>query len=116
MAENQEINYVFHENLEALVGDAPEDSITSRTIYQDGQTSVILFSFAAGQELSEHSTPKTAFIQIVSGTGKITLGEDEYIVKSGSWLQMPPSLPHSVVADESLVMVLTMVNVPKNKN
>lgn len=103
--------YKFHENLEALVGEAPEDSITSRTIHQDKQMTVVLFSFAAGQELSEHSTPKNALIQVVSGSGKITLGDDEYTVQAGSWLQMPPSLPHSVVADESLVMVLTMVSV-----
>ena len=104
-------NYTFHENLEALVGDVPEDSITSRTIYQDKRMTVVLFRFAAGQELSEHSTPKSALIQIVSGSGKITLGDDEYTVQAGSWLQMPPSLPHSVMADESLVMVLTMVAV-----
>lgn len=112
MVEKQDNEYVFQENLEALVGDAPEESITSRTLYQDSQTKAILFSFAAGQGLSEHSTPKTAFIQIIAGSGKVTLGEDEYTVAAGSWMQMPPSLPHSVIADESLVMVLTMVNVP----
>jgi quercetin dioxygenase-like cupin family protein len=111
MAEKQDTEYVFHEKLETLLLDTPEESITSRALYQDSQTKVILFSFAAGQGLSEHSTPKIAFIQVVSGSGKITLGEDEYSVKAGSWLQMPASLPHSVIADESLVMVLTMVNV-----
>lgn len=111
MAEKQDISYVFHQNLETLIGEVPEESVVSRTIYQDKQTSVVLFNFAAGQGLSEHSTPKNALIQIVSGSGKITLSGDEYTVEAGSWLQMPPSLPHSIVASESLVMVLTMVNV-----
>lgn len=112
MPEKQDTGYIFHQNLENLIGEVPEASITSRTLYQDKQSTVVLFRFAAGQELSKHSTPKSAFIQIVSGSGKITLGDDEYRVQAGSWLEMPPSLPHSVMADESLVMMLTMVNVP----
>jgi len=52
-----------------LVEYAP-DSVVSRTIHKSAAGTITLFAFAAGQELSEHSTPFDAWIQVLDGQTK----------------------------------------------
>jgi quercetin dioxygenase-like cupin family protein len=87
----------------------PEDSILSRTFYKDDRLSAVLFSFAAGEELSEHTSAYPAIIQILSGRARLKLGDDESIVEAGAWARMAPKLPHSVVAETPVVMLLLML-------
>lgn len=104
--------YQYIPNLAGVLDAIPADSIVSKTLHQDGVSRAILFGFAPGQELSEHSTPMAATIQIVAGVASITLGEDVFTAQPGTWIQMPPKLPHSVRAEaEPVVMLLTMVKV-----
>ena len=42
-------------NLPVQLPTLESDSILSRTIYNDNQVKAVLFTFAAGQELSEHT-------------------------------------------------------------
>jgi hypothetical protein len=46
--------YTFFADLAAKV-QPPSDGTLSRTLYQDDRLKVVLFGFAAGQELSEHT-------------------------------------------------------------
>lgn len=69
---------------------------------------VVLFGFAAGQELSAHTAPFAAAIQFVSGEAKLTLGEDTHEVKAGAYAHMPPQLQHGILARTPVVMLLTM--------
>jgi hypothetical protein len=39
----------------------------------------------------------------------LTLGEDEYPARAGSWVSMAPRLPHSIVAKTQLVMLLVLL-------
>lgn len=105
-------DYTYIANLAETVGEIPTDTIVSRTLQQGATGRVILFGFAPGQELSEHSTPMAATIQIISGTATITLGADEFTAPPGTWAWMPPKLPHSIrAAAEPVVMLLTMIKV-----
>ncbi|MBN1220622.1 MAG: hypothetical protein JXM69_17005 [Anaerolineae bacterium] len=54
-------SYTFVADLRQQIPDIPADSIISRTLYNTDEVKVILFAFAAGQELSEHTaaTPGT---------------------------------------------------------
>ena len=99
-------------NLAEVLGPIPTDAIISRTLYQNGALRVILFGFAPGQELSEHTTPMAATIQLISGHATGTLGDQSYEFGPGAWVPMAPKLPHSIRAhDEPVVMLLTMVKV-----
>jgi hypothetical protein len=49
------LDYSYIASLIEQVKDIPPDSIVSRTFYSDEQMKAILFGFAAGQELSEHT-------------------------------------------------------------
>ena len=103
-------DYQLIANLTTALDEIPTDTIISRTIHQDATGRTILFGFAPGQELSEHSTPMAATLQIISGTATITLGGDPFNAPPGTWAWMPPKLPHSIRAGtEPVVMLLTMI-------
>lgn len=98
---------VYIQDLNAEV-DTPKDSIVSRSLYEDDHLKVILFGFAAGQELSEHTASMAASIHVLRGEAAVTLGTEAHHASSGSWAHMPAGLPHSVVAQTDLVMLLLM--------
>jgi quercetin dioxygenase-like cupin family protein len=100
--------YLHYPDLNAEIADIPPDSIVSRTFFQDEYARIILFGFAAGQELSEHTASKPATLHFLQGEAHIKLGGDEFEAKAGTWVHMPPNLPHSILAKTPVVMLLTM--------
>ena len=68
---------------------------------------VTLFYFAAGQELSEHTTPARALVQVLAGSCDFTLHGESRHLKAGDLLHLPPKLPHSVRAVEELTLLIT---------
>jgi quercetin dioxygenase-like cupin family protein len=84
------------------------DGIVSKTIVDEKFAKIILFGFAAGQSLSEHASSMPAVIHILSGKGRVLLGEEWHDAVPGSWFFMPPGLNHAIQADEDTVMLLTM--------
>ncbi len=108
------IHYAFHENLIEILPEIPSDSIVSRTFYDGDQLKGILFGFAPGQELSEHTAAKPAILHFLEGEATITLGEDEKTANAGTWVHMEPHLPHSILATSKVVMLLLLINCPVN--
>ena len=102
-----EFNYF--ENLAAELPEISQDSIVSRTLYDDEQHKAILFGFAPGQELSEHTASMTALLYFIQGQAKLTLGDAERDASAGTWVRMEPRLPHSVLAESEVFMLLLML-------
>jgi len=100
-------DYVFYPSLEAEAP-IPENGILSRTLHNDDHVKVVLFGFAAGQELSAHTAPMAASLQFVRGEARLTLGEDTREVSAGAFVHMPPQLPHGILAKTPVVMLLAM--------
>ena len=100
-------------NLPSQLPAVESDSIVSRTIYTDDQIKAVLFTFAAGQELSEHTASMPAIIHILKGEGTLTLGKDSVEAHEGTWAYMEANLPHSVNAKTPLVMLLLMLKKDK---
>ncbi len=101
--------YTYVPDVAALAPDVPDDAILSRTFYKDERLSAMVFSFAPGQELSEHTAAVPAIIHILSGRARLTLGDDATMAEAGTWVRMDPRLPHSVVAETPVVMLLLML-------
>ncbi len=89
--------------------DIPPDGTLSRVLYKDDRLRLVVFGFDAGQELTEHTASVPAVVQVLRGRLRLTLGGDEITAGSGTWVHMPAQLPHSVVALEPSVMLLTML-------
>ena len=101
--------FVYATDLLVELPDIPADSILNRTLYDDEQVRVILFGFAAGQELSEHTASMVAILHFLEGEADVTLGQEERVVRPGTWVMMQPNLPHSIHARTRVVMLLTMI-------
>jgi quercetin dioxygenase-like cupin family protein len=91
----------------------PADGITSRAIYNDAHTRVVLFGFDQGQELSEHTASMPAILHILKGEATLTFGSERQEASEGGWAYMPAHLPHSVVAKTPVVMLLTLQKAAK---
>lgn len=97
-------------DLSALVPDVPVDSIVSRTVCDEAGGKLILFAFAAGQSLSEHTAARPAVLHFMRGEARLVLGDEPQTAGPGTWVHMPANLPHSVHADTDTVMLLMLLN------
>ncbi|MFR0354246.1 cupin domain-containing protein [Streptomyces sediminimaris] len=89
-----------------------EDGTLSRVLYRDDRLRVVGFAFAAGQELTEHTSALPVVIQVVRGRLDLVLGDEKTVATPGSWIRLPARLPHTVRALEPTVMLLTMLPAP----
>lgn len=102
-------NHIHLPNLTDQVPDIPSDTIVSRTLFNDETVKAVLFRFAPGQELSEHTASMPAILQILEGEAHLTLGSDPQEAGPGACTYMEPHLPHSVVAKTPLTMLLLLL-------
>ncbi len=86
----------------------PSQGILSRTLHNDEFLKVVIFGFSAGHELSAHTAPMPATIQILEGSAVVTLGETTQDLNAGSFVYMPPRLNHAITAKTPMVMLLSM--------
>jgi quercetin dioxygenase-like cupin family protein len=84
-------------------------AVVSRTIARAKGGSLTLFAFDAGQELSEHTAPFDAFVQVLDGVVELTIGGERVVARSGETVLMPAGVPHAVRAEERFKMLLSMV-------
>lgn len=102
-------HHIVVTNFALAPDDIPADSIVSRTMFADGQLKAILFGFAAGQELSEHTAARPAVLHFLQGQARLTLGTESHAAVPGTWVHMPAHLPHSVYAETTVVMALYLL-------
>lgn len=107
--------YTFFPDLTETVPDIPPDSIVSRTIHSDDDVKVVMFGFATGQELSEHTAAMPASLLFLKGNAALILGEETQDAHAGTWVHMPPKLPHSIVAHTPVIMLLILFRSAANK-
>ena len=84
------------------------NGIVSRTMLRTPNSRVVLFGFAEGQELTEHTSTQHAVIQILTGECEFSLAGKPHPLKAGDLLYMPPHLAHAVKATKQFSMLLTL--------
>jgi len=103
---------------ESLIGRAVElnglvtyqsGSVVSRTLIDRKIGTITLFTFDAGQGLSEHTAPYDAFIQVFDGVAEVTIDGKAQVVANGEFIIMPANVPHSLKAVEKFKMMLVMI-------
>ena len=102
-------SYSIISNVDTALATIPPDSIVSRTVYQGETLRIVLFGFAAGQELSEHTSTKEVVLHLLRGEATVTLGSEETLTAHpGTIIRMAPNLPHSVHATVDTWLLLHM--------
>jgi quercetin dioxygenase-like cupin family protein len=84
------------------------NGIVSRTLLRTANSRVVLFGFAEGQELTEHTSTQHALVQMLSGECEFSLAGQPHHLKTGDLLYMPPNLPHAAKATTKFSMLLTL--------
>ncbi len=87
----------------------PDKGILSRTLYGDERLKVVIFGFAQGEELSEHTASSPAVLHFLQGEAALTLGDDALEAKPGTWVHMRKGLRHSIQARTPVVMLLLLL-------
>jgi quercetin dioxygenase-like cupin family protein len=85
------------------------NGIVSRTLLRTANSRVVLFGFAAGQELTEHTSTRHATVQVLSGECEFDLGQVTHTLKPGDYVCLPPGQPHAVRAITQCSLLLTLV-------
>ena len=93
----------------------PEKGILSHTLFNDDNVKIILFGFAPGQELTAHTAPMPATIQILSGEATVTLGSNVHDAGPGYLAHMLPQLTHAITAKTPVLMLLTLVKAARRQ-
>ena len=82
--------------------------VVSKTLAQNPAVSVTLFSFDQGEEISTHAAGGDAMVTVLEGTGRFTVGGQEFLLHEGQTLIMPKDIPHAVYGQERFKMLLTV--------
>ncbi|MDT8441751.1 MAG: cupin domain-containing protein [Desulfuromonadales bacterium] len=85
-----------------------DGAVVSRTLLQHDTGTLTVFSFDAGQALSEHTVPFHAFVQVLDGTAEIIIGGQPVAVAAGQLVLMPGGISHEVKAHQRFKMLLTL--------
>ncbi|MHC5028609.1 MAG: cupin domain-containing protein [Planctomycetota bacterium] len=89
--------------------DYGDGAVVSRTLVKSKAGTITLFAFDAGQGLSEHTAPFDAFVQVLDGSGELTIAGRTHEIRSGEAILMPANIPHAVRAAGRFKMLLTML-------
>jgi quercetin dioxygenase-like cupin family protein len=87
----------------------PDKGILSHTLHNDDRLKVVLFGFAQGEELSEHTASMPAVLHFLQGEALVTLSENRHEARAGTWVHMPAGLKHSIQAKTSVAMLLLLM-------
>ena len=91
----------------------PARGILSQTLSNVDGVELVLFAFAPGEALAEHTSSRPAIIHVLSGEGDLTVGDDAYVAGPGTWARLPANSRHSLAARTPLVMALYLLPVER---
>ncbi|MFH0750897.1 MAG: cupin domain-containing protein [Chloroflexota bacterium] len=83
--------------------------IHSQTLYDGPDLRLVLFAFAPGEELSEHTAARPAVVHVLDGEGDAIVGGDAHVIAAGTWFRMPARMSHSIRARTPLRVALYLL-------
>ena len=93
--------------LETLVDYAP-GAVVSRTLVKSSTGTLTVFAFDEGEELSEHTAPFDAYVQVLDGAAELVIDGQPVRAEAGETVRMPAGIPHAVQAVERFKMLLIL--------
>ena len=86
----------------------PGPGVLSQTLLDAAPLRVVRFSLGTGESLTEHTSTRPVWIQILAGTADFTLEGQHHSLKPGDGLWMPAHTPHAVTAESPLIFLLIL--------
>jgi quercetin dioxygenase-like cupin family protein len=98
-------------DLKEMVG-YEEGRVVSRTLSSKPAVNITLFAFDENEEISAHTSPGDAMVQVLDGEALINIDGEKISASAGQVVVMPANVPHSVSAVTQFKMLLTVVKQP----
>lgn len=89
-----------------------QDATTSRVVVNNPLLRTVLFTFDAGQALTEHASPKAVVVTLMEGTMDFSVGERTERLEAGDVVYLAPGERHALTALTACRMQLVMVEAP----
>ena len=86
-----------------------DGGIVSKIVMKNKGGNVTLFAFDRGQELSVHTAPFDALVQVIEGEGRFFVNGKPNDLSAGEAIIFPANVPHAVEAIQKFKMLLTMI-------
>jgi quercetin dioxygenase-like cupin family protein len=96
-------------DLEAMAQFAEGGIVSKKIVDRSKLVNISLFMMATGQTMSSHAASRPATIHVLDGTGKITIGDQTYASKRGSFFYMPAGQPHALESTDNMVFLLYLL-------
>jgi len=97
------------DHLANLVEVQPESTV-SRTVLKEDGTRVVLFGFAAGQVLTEHTAAMPVLLAVIEGELRVTADGRTDTLVPGGVIHLDTRVPHAVEAVTDAILALTMID------
>ena len=88
-----------------------EAATMSRVIVNNDVLRHVLFSFDAGQVLTEHASPRAVIVNLLQGKLNFNILGTDHILQAGDVIYLAPGDRHALEALEPCYMSLTLVDV-----
>ena len=90
-----------------------EEATTSRVVVNNDILRTVVFTFDAGQVLTEHSSPRAVIVTLLEGEMDFSIGERTERMGAGDVIYLAPGDRHALTAVTPCRMQLVMVDVDK---
>jgi len=88
----------------------PAEGIISKELAKNDVADVGLFCMAKGTDMSNHTSTKPGFVQVIEGDGIFTLESEEIEMKPGVFIWMDANAVHGLKANENTTFILGLYN------
>lgn len=86
--------------------------VQAREMYEKSGTTAVYLMVEKDGELPPHAILQNAFFFIISGQGKVLLGEDSYAVEAGMLVKCPKDMEHGLVNTGKEPLTALLVKTP----
>lgn len=92
----------------AGTNELPPSGVMSRVVHEDSLVKIVRLVIMGGSGLKTHKAPFPGTICLLAGNALFKSGEKEHAVTAGTLVRMDKDLPHSVHAETTTVLLLTL--------
>lgn len=86
-----------------------EKATISKNFFKSDGFKAMLFSFASGEELSDHSSKKQAALHVLKGSGEFSTTDETVKLEKDTWIHIPAEKVHRVSATTELHFLLYII-------
>ncbi|KZL92747.1 cupin domain-containing protein [Clostridium magnum] len=98
--------------LENLAKGLNPRGVTARKVFESEAVNIMNLLLKPGEKVDTHVTPVDVFFYVVSGKGKIEVGEESGVVSETDIVISPKNIPHAVYASEGENFEILVVKTP----